>query len=178
MMRQSRKTAWWLMVAAGLAAGASWGTLGEPKRAGACSMAAMTADFDGTIVAIDGGRVAYRVDRVRQDDAVGQGRLPEPGGTVVVHYDGAPRQLALDPRYRVRGWSFRSAGVSSQIAHDFHGDCGTGAGTTALDGSYLAMSSNGLRRMWLSAVAGLVVVGGVVLAVHALVAHRQDRTRR
>ena len=163
------------MVPAVLAVGVGLGVLSEPMRAGACSTAPMTTDFDGTIVAIDGPRVTYRVDRVRQDDRFGVDQLPEPGGTVVVHYDRTERELTLDESYRVKGWRYRSEGVRSQIAYDFDGDCGSGRGTTALDGSYLGTSSKGVDRLWPYAVAGLVVVGGALLAMHALVAHRHDR---
>jgi len=138
-------------------------------------MAAMTADFDGTVTAIDGRLVIFRVDRVRRDDPVGAGRLPDPGGTVVVHYDTSPRRLVLEGRYRVKGWAYRSEGVASQIAHGFHGDCGTGAGTTALDGSYLRSSTPGGDRWWPYPVGGLVVAGGALLGIHAFVAHRRGR---
>ena len=151
------------------------GALARSTPAGACSMAAMTVDFDGTVIAIDGPRVTYRLDRVRQDDPLGGTQLPEPGGTVVVHYDAAPHQLDVDHQYRVKGWDHPDHEVGSQIAYDFHGDCGTGAGTTALDGSYLVSAQSGRSHVWLYATAVFVVVGGAILALHTVVAHRQDQ---
>ncbi len=140
-------------------------------------MGAMRFSFDGTIVSMDGPRITYRVDRVRQDNPFGAGQIPEPGGTVVVRYDGSPGELMPRESYRVKGWNNQSGGdgVSSQIAYDFHGDCGTGAGTTAIDGSYLGSSSTGFDRSWPYAAAGLVVALSVVLALLAAVARRYDR---
>jgi hypothetical protein len=135
-------------------------------------MAPLSVDFDETVDAIDDTTVMYRVDRVRQDD---RDRVPEPGKAVVVRYDDAAASLAAGVSYRVRGWTDQVEGVSSQIAYDFDGDCGTGAGTTALDGSYLGPSSGGLGRLWPYAAVGLVACG-VLLTGRALVARRKDRT--
>ena len=163
---------WWLAVAVALLGGA--GILGAQVPAGACSMVGIAVDFDGTVVEIDGARLTYRVDRVRMDVPIDGGRLPEPGGTVVVVYEEPTPLLTSGESYRVKGWQTPSADVASQIAYDFKGDCGTGSGTTAPDGSYLGPSSGALSRWW-RPVAGVVVIGGGVLALHAFVARRQDR---
>lgn len=137
-------------------------------------MLAMSADFEGTIVAVDDTTATYRVDRVRQDD---DDRLPAPGEVVAVRYDEPVDVLALGASYRVKGWGDQVDGVSSQIAYDFDGDCGTGEGTTALDGSYLGSSSGGLARLWPYAAVGLVATGALV-AGRAVVARRGDRAPR
>lgn len=171
-----------MLVAAALAVGSGAGAIAVPVSAGACSMAGLTVDFDGTVVAIDGPRVTYRVDRVRADNEVEAGlppgtpgRIPEPGKTVVVNYDEPTRLVVLDEAYRVEGWNHEVGEVGSQIAYDFQGDCGTGRGTTALDGSYLGPAAKGLDRYWRRALVGLLVIGGAILGVHAFVARRQDR---
>lgn len=132
-------------------------------------MLPMSVDFDGTVSAIDDTTVTYRVDRVRQDD---ENRLPEPGQPIVVRYEDAVVSLTPAASYRVRGWSGEAEGVSSQIAFDFDGDCGTGAGTTALDGRYLGSSSGSLGRLWPYVAVGLVA-GGALLAGRALLARRR-----
>lgn len=134
-------------------------------------MLAMSADFEGTIVAIDDTAATYRVDRVRQDD---DDRLPAPGGVVAVRYDEPVDVLALGASYRVKGWGDQVDGVSSQIAYDFDGDCGTGEGTTALDGSYLGPSSGGLGRLWPYAAVGLAAAG-VFLVGRTFLAGRKHR---
>ncbi len=137
-------------------------------------MAAYSADFDGSIVAVDGSKVTYRVDRVRLADTE---RLPGRGGTVVVHYPEPEPDLVVGESYRVQGWNHRSEGIGSQIAFEFDGDCGSGAGTTALGGAYLGASSSGPPRRWPFVAVGFVTLGGALLAVPALVA-RSDRWRR
>jgi hypothetical protein len=133
-------------------------------------MAGMSMDFEGTVVVIDDTTASYRVDRVRQDD---DDRLPPPGEEVVVDYDEAVTDLSPGERYRVKGWSDQVDGVSSQIAYDFDGDCGTGEGTTALDGSYLGTSS-GLGRLWPYAAVGLAAAG-VFLVGRTFLASRKHR---
>lgn len=135
-------------------------------------MATYSADFDGTVVVVDGPNVTYRVDYVRQSDTE---RLPGPGETVIVHYPEAERDLVVGESYRIKGWNHLSDGIGSQIAYDFDGDCGSGAGTTTLGGAYLGASSSDPDRRWPFVAVGFVALGGAVLAVHAFVAHRKDQ---
>ena len=117
-----------------------------------------------------GHDVTYRVDRVHRDKAIGRPRL-EPGATTVVTYGRTHDLLVPHHRYRVVGWASSSGHVESQIAHEFHGDCGTGKGTTALDGSFPRehVDSSGF---WAALV--IVVVGGALLGLHTVVARRRD----
>lgn len=145
------------------------GVVGMSAPAGACSSLGLTTDFEGTVIAVAGHDVTYRVDRVHWDKAIGRPRL-EPGATTVVTYDSTRDLLVPHHRYRVVGWASSSGQVESQIAHEFHGDCGTGRGTTALDGSLLHehVDSSGF---WAALV--IVVVGGALLGLHTVVARRR-----
>ena len=160
--------------------GVGLGAIAAPRPANACSMAALTVDFDGTVVAVDGPRVTYRVEHVRPGEPDGGAPRPGPvlgpGKTVVVHYEPATTLLRTGDQYRVRGWPYRSNGVSSQVAYAFHGDCGTGAGTTSLAGTYLASASGGGVRWWPYLLV-LLVLGGLLLAGHWVSSQRADRNR-
>ena len=167
-----------LVVLVATVIGVGMGAVASPPRASACSMAALTVDFDGTVMSVDGPRVTYRVERVRPGEPDGgaprRGPALGPGKTVVVHYEPATTLLRTGDQYRVRGWSYRSNGVSSQIAYAFHGDCGTGAGTTALDGTYLA-SASGTGMRWWPYLLALLVMAGLLLAAHRVTSRRADR---
>ncbi|QXC61077.1 hypothetical protein KSP35_22650 [Aquihabitans sp. G128] len=168
---------------AALVAASGFVSLVAPAPAGACSMAGPVADFDGTVVGIAGDVVTYRVirDRPTFDRTPGQvplppDRVPEPGGTVVVRYDGTKRPLQVGHRYRVVGFPRGQKGISSQIAFDFKGDCGTGAGTTALDGSYLGATPGNLGPPWPYLFAGGVLLAGSFLAIRELLTRRRSPT--
>jgi len=156
------------VLAVALVAAASAVVVAAP-RAGACSRAAMDVDFDGTVRAIDGGGVTYRVDEVREAGRAEPGGaplVPAAGRSVTVTYEEPPDELQVGEAYRVVGWSPLD-GPHSQIAYDFDGDCGTGAGTTRLDGSLLGDDGRG----W---VVPAVVVA-VALGALAVVAFASDR---
>lgn len=167
----------WALVAAILALGGAGGVLGAPPRADACSMAAMTADFDGTVVEVRGQTVTYRVDRVHRQDDPGLGDpRPTVGDEVDIRYDDQPTVLRVDGRYRVKGWDHGEAGIGSRIAFDLHGDCGSGEGTSALDGSFLGTAprvTTPPRRTAIALAGVAVAVAAGVLVLHAVVRRRR-----
>lgn len=136
----------------------------DSRPAAACSLAGVGGDFDGTVVAVAGAKVTYRVDRVRRDEPLDTLEVPDPGETLVVRYAEPTDLLVIGTGYRVKGWSAGADEMEAQIAYDFHGDCGTGEGTTALDGSYLEAPSKSVIERWSSAFVVVVVVGGVFVA--------------
>jgi len=138
-------------------------------------MVGMSADFDGTVVSISGRRVTFRVDRVRHGGAAGTGHVPAPGRNVVVSYEKEPEVLVRSRAYRIRAW-FRSPELTSQIAYAFHGDCGSGAGTTAVDGASLGPSRPAGGPGWPAVLVVIGVAAASFLGVHALVARHQDRS--
>jgi hypothetical protein len=148
----------------------------------ACSIAGIDVDFDGTARGVDGGGVAYRVDEVRQAgrvDEAGRALVPGPGETVVVRYDPPSTHIVEGRKYRVKGWSLAEV-PESREAYEFHGDCGSGDGTTNLDGSLLAPTPIGGHWWSAPAAVGLavVVVGGVTaIVIKAVRARRTWRYR-
>lgn len=142
-------------------------------------MATMTANFEGTVVEVRGQTVTYRVDRVHHQDAPATPQpLPAVGDEVDVRYDDQPTVLRVDGRYRVKGWDHDGSGIGSQIAFDFHGDCGSGEGTSALDGSLLGTAPRDTtppRRTAIALAAVAVAVAGAVLVVHTVVSRRRGR---
>lgn len=132
--------------------------------AGACSMGPISEDFTGRAVAKTDRTVTYAVDAVRPTSP---GEEPRPvasaGGRVTVRYDDSTRLINVGERYRVRGWPALGH-VGSQIAYDFHGNCGTGVGTTRPDGSFLGPPRPGVLRwaMWIGGAIALVVCSAVV----------------
>lgn len=138
-------------------------------------MAGLSFDFDGTVESVNSRLVSFRADEVRQGLS-DKDLVPDPGGLVVVRYEEPPTPLKVGVGYRVKGWNPRLNELSSQIAYDFDGDCGTGEGTTALDGSLLG-SPKGWDRWWPYAAAVVVLIVGVV-ALDALRAHRRGLPRR